>query len=223
MSLLDAIVQTGLMPSATAVQAIKKRYSEVLSSHLAVEVASGLRTVGFRGVKPEAGGPGELEFQGGLGSKRVDVSVSDQKHGLLLAVSVKGINFPDYGKNLKNRFADLCTEAISLHMRFPYACVGGLFVMPAAADADGSRQRKLSTFRRAMRLMATVSGRETYSDVNEKFERVVMMLYQPVAPDVEPWVRLFDALTEQEMSEEAYFTGLREQYNRRNPHAMIGE
>lgn len=152
MSLLDAVTDTGIRPSDGAKQADKKRYSEILSSHLAVEVSEGLCLQGFPNVKPVRGGPGEKAFQGGLGPKKVDVSYADEQHGLLLAVSIKTISFAPFGKNLKNRFADLCTEAITLHMRFPYAVVCALFAFPVYADEDTTLGRTISTFQRATRL-----------------------------------------------------------------------
>lgn len=224
MSLLDAVIATGQQPLDNARQADKKRYSEILSSHLAVEVADGLRAQDFPNVKPDRGGPGEKAFQGGLGPKKVDVSYADEQHGLLLAVSIKTISFAPFGKNLKNRFADLCTEAITLHMRFPYSVVNALFAFPASANNDITLGRKISTFQRATRLFKTISGREEYTDPGEKFENVTMMLYQPVVEDGSlPWVKLIDCSTGSELSEMSYFDMLRNTYNRRNPHAAIGE
>jgi len=170
------------------------------------------------------GGRGERAFQGGLGPKKVDVSYADERHGLLLAVSVKTITSAPFGKNLKNRFADLCTEAITLHMRFPYSVVCALFVFPAMADADVTPSRAISTFQRAMKLFATIGGREEYTDPGEKFESITMMLFQPVteaAPSA--WIRLFDATSRREIGEREYFLSLRNIYNYRNPHAIIGE
>ena len=224
MTLVEAVVRAGPLPGAEASQAEKKRYSEVLSSHLAQDVAEGLRRVGFKNVKPPRGGPGERAFQGGLGPKKVDVSSADEQHGLLLAVSVKTITAAPFGKNLRNRFADLCTEAITLHMRFPYGVVCALFAFPAAADADVTKGRKTSTFRRAMKLMAAVGGREEYTGPGEKFENVTMMLFQPAGQKKgKPWVRLFNANGEAQIPESEYFTLLRDVYNRRNPNAPIGE
>ena len=210
MSLLDAVVGIGAIPSDTAPQAEKKRYSERLSAYLAVEVAEGLRAVGFPRMKPVRGGPGEKAFQGGLGPKKVDVSYSDERHGLLLAVSIKTITSAPFGKNLKNRFADLCTEAITLHMRFPYSVVCALFAFPAMADEDVTQGRLVSTFQRATKLLATISGREEYTDPGEKFEQITMMLFQPAMDSVPlPWVRLIDTRTQREMSEQEYFLELR--------------
>ena len=104
-----------------------------------MEVADGLRSVGFEKTKPLRDGTTEKEFQGGLGPKRVDVSFSDEQHGLLLGVSIKSICFTPFGKNLKNRFSDLCTEAVTLHIRFPYSVLSGLFAMPVSAAAKRLR------------------------------------------------------------------------------------
>jgi hypothetical protein len=224
MSLIDAIIATGPLPPEDVTQAQKKRYSEILSSHVAREVADGLRRVGFKNVMPHRDGPGEKAFQGGLGPKKVDVSYSDEQHGLLLAVSIKSINFPKYGKNLKNRFGDLLTEAITLHLRFPYSVVCMLFAFPVGASKDVTKGRKLSTFARAMKLFATVSGRRDYTDPGEKFENVAMMLFEPTkGKRSKPKFQLFDAHTGATMTERQYFLKLRKIYNDRNPHAQVGE
>lgn len=224
MSLKDAIIATGPLPTESATQAQKKRYSEILSSHLAKEVADGLRTVGFGNVKPLRDGPGEKAFQGGLGPKKVDVSYSDDQHGLMMAVSIKSINFAPFGKNLKNRFSDLLTEAITLHLRFPYSVVCMLFAFPVESSGDTTKLRKISTFERARKLFATVSGRRDYTDPGEKFEDVTMMLFLPYSDaEREPTVELINAQSGEKYSEEEYFVRLRDVYNARNPHAVIGE
>jgi hypothetical protein len=220
-SLLDAVRAVGLIPPIG--QALKKRYAERLSKELAEEVADSLRVMKFPAVKPIRGGPGEKAFQGGLGPKKVDVSFADERHGLLLAVSVNTICAEPYGKNLKNRFGDLCTEAITLHMRFPYSVVCALFVMPEEANLDVTRLRRISTFQRASMLLGTISDREDYSSAGEKFENVTMMLFRPLREDqTEPWVRLFDSRTRAELTEQQYFQRLRDIYNVRNPHYQIG-
>ncbi len=224
MSLLDAIVANGPLPPDSVSQAQKKRYSELLSDRLAGEVAQGLRSVGFPGVRPLPGGPGEREFQGGLGPKKVDVSYADEQNGLMLAVSIKSINFAPFGKNLKNRFSDLCTEAISLHMRFPYSVVCALFAFPGASDRDTTPSRRVSTFQRATSLFGTVSGRDEYTDPGEKFENITMMLYEPPGTGgSQPSIRLVNADTGHEMSEQEYFLLLRQIYNARNPNSAIRE
>ncbi|HEU0046070.1 MAG TPA: hypothetical protein VFQ43_00530 [Nitrososphaera sp.] len=224
MTLVEAVVATGPIPPDSANQAEKKRYSEVLSSHLAKAVASGLRDIGFPNVKPDVDGVGEKTFQGGLGPKRVDVSYSDDQNGLLLAVSIKTINFPPFGKNLKNRFGDLLTESITLHLRFPYSVVCMLFAFPVRSNEDVTKGRKVSTFQRARKLFATVTGRLDYTQPGEKFEDVTLMLFEPhLGDDSIPKIELFDAATNKSLTESEFFQKLKEIYNVRNPHALIGE
>ncbi len=183
------------------------------------------REIGFEGTKPLPGGPGERAFQGGLGPKKVDVSYADEQHGLKLAVSIKTITAPPYGKSLKNRFYDLCPEGITLHLRFSYSVICALFCLPAAADEDMGPTRKVSTFERARKLFSTISGRREYTDPGEKFEHIAMLLFQPLTedPSIEPWVKVIDALNKQELSETQYFEKIRQIYNRRNPHDAVGD
>ncbi|MBK9241118.1 MAG: hypothetical protein IPL75_12820 [Acidobacteria bacterium] len=256
MALRDAVLRAGVIPPDTAAQADKKAYSEQLSHQLAIEVADSLRSLEFESIKPQrhlvvkGKKKGQIqivkekEFQGGLGPKRVDVSYSDDRHGLMLAVTIKSLNFPsfpkikgsktefdysgkgNFSKNIKNRFGDLTTESITLHLRFPFAVVSCLYVMPVRSDQDKGSQMKTSTFQRAGRLYGTITGRRAYGDPAERFEDVTLMSYQPLTGDGTPegvWVKLYSAGTMKPVSEEDYFLSLRELYNERNPHAMVGE
>jgi hypothetical protein len=109
-------------------------------------------------------------------------------------------------------------------MRFPYSVICGLFAFPIKADQDITPGRRMSTFRRAMKLLATISGRDDYTGPGEKFESITLMLFEPVTAEVSmPRVQLFDALTEGKTSEEAYFRGLKDLFNRRNPHVALEE
>jgi hypothetical protein len=223
MTIAEALKRVGSW-DAPATQSDRKAWSERLSRFLAQSVAGNLRDLGFSATKPHLDGPGERAFQGGLGPKKVDVSYADEQHGLLLAVSVKTIGFPPYGKNLKNRFGDLMTEAITLHMRFPYSVVCALFAFPEAADHDVSPLRRLSTFDRACRLFHLASGRREYTDPGEKFENVTAFSYRPltVTGEEPAIVRMVDCTTRCEVDEQQYFEMLRTMYNDRNPHAQIG-
>lgn len=222
-TLSDAVRAPGIWDHSKP-QSEKKRWSELLSRHLAKAVAANLRLAGFADTKPLPGGSSEKAFQGGLGPKRVDVSFADERHGLLLAVSIKTIGFPPFGKNLKNRMGDLLPEAITLHMRFPYAVVCALFAFPATADEDVGPMRKSSTFARAVRLFSLASGRREYTDPAEKFENITALLYEPLsaARGKVRIVKLVDCSTGVNISEGEYFERLRQMYNERNPHAPIG-
>jgi hypothetical protein len=243
MGLRDAVIRAGVIPSDEVERKLKKRYSEMLSHELAIEMADGLRERGFSAMKPfreiiqtgkrkgEVVIKKEKEFQGGLGPKRVDVSFSDDRHGLLLAVTIKCLNFPNYpkipksdpaqfdysktpnfSKNIKNRFGDLTTEAITLHLRFPFAVVGCLYVMPQRSLTEKGSTMKISTFERAAHLYGTIAGRRIYGDPAEKFEDVTLLLHRPLQDSSAPedtWIKLYEAGSGmREITESEYFERL---------------
>ena len=110
-----------------------------------------------------------LRAAGGIGAKKVDVTWATEEGGLLLGISIKGINFRDrrsknFQKNLTNRRGDMLFEAVTLHRRFPYAVLGGLFsstrrrilTKPSGADRQRRDQhRRWRTHRCTRRQRAT--------------------------------------------------------------------
>src|SRR6266436_1843886 len=133
MPLVQAIRAAEPRPPEDASRADKKNYGERLSNHVAVAVAARLRELGLANCQPDPRGGRERQFAGGIGAKKVDVSYATEEDGLVLGVSVKSISFADrrtrnFQKNLTNRRGDLLAEATTLHQRFPYAVIGGLFL-----------------------------------------------------------------------------------------------
>src|SRR5207253_1604545 len=98
------------------------------------------------------------------------------------------------------------------------------FAFPSASNEDVTKARKVSTFERALKLFATVSGRRDYTDPGEKFENVTLMLFEPATGKRrKPTFQLFDARSRKLTTEDDYFLTLRQIYNDRNPHAQVGE
>ena len=110
-------------PPDTAIQALKRRYSELMSAVIANALGEELRARGMEGARPagpgEAGGSGaERRLAGGIGAKKVDVTWATEESGLLLGISVKTISFRDqktrnFQKNLTNRRGDMLIEAVT--------------------------------------------------------------------------------------------------------------
>ena len=142
-------------PSDSARRPEKKRYSERVSQMVAQASADELRQRGLKGSRPAP--PGELgksgaerRMAGGIGAKKVDVTWATEESGLRLGISIKSINFRDrrtgnFQKNLTNRRGDMLFEAVTLHRRFPYAVLGGLFFLAMEAAEDATKRRR-STF-----------------------------------------------------------------------------
>ncbi len=122
---------------------------------------------------------------GGIGAKKVDVTWATAEAGLIFAASIKTINARDaksgnYQKNLTNRRADLLFEAVTLHRRFPYAVLLGLFCLDQGAAADekmkGDRLTRRSTFRNAHQRLQLFTGRDDPADREEQFEILCLLL-----------------------------------------------
>lgn len=136
------------------------------------------KNIGTRAT-PGSGGA-ERRMDGGLGAKKVDVTWATEESGLLLALSVKTINFKDqktsnYQKNLANRRNDMLFESTTLHRRFPYATLGGFFFLDAGARHDGTQHRHC-TFLNAHRRLKMFTGRDDPAGRPEQYERLYIVL-----------------------------------------------
>jgi hypothetical protein len=172
-------------PDDAAPQSQKKAYSEKVSQVVALAVAEELRLRGLKEAQPSAqaaiGKSGaERRMAGGLGAKKVDVTWATEESGLLLAISIKTINFKDastgnYQKNLTNRRGDMLMEAVTLHRRFPYAVLAGFFFLDTGAARDETTKRR-STFENAHRRLKLFTDRDDPAGREEQFERFYLIL-----------------------------------------------
>lgn len=185
--LAAALAEVGERPNDSAPQAAKKGYSERISARFALAFAEELRARGMEGARPSPPGAGdsgaERRMAGGIGAKKVDVTWATEESGLILGISIKTINFRDsrtgnYQKNLTNRRGDMLIEAVTLHRRFPYSVLGGLFFLDAGAASDGTGRRK-STFENAHARFRLFSGRDDPAGRDEQFETFHLILLDP--------------------------------------------
>ncbi|MHB1102276.1 MAG: hypothetical protein ACYC0C_05765 [Devosia sp.] len=121
-------------------------------------------------------------MSGGIGAKKVDVTWVTEESGLILGVSIKSINFRDlasgnFQKNLTNRRGDMLFEGVTLHRRFPYSVLGGLFFLDAAAAADDTGKRR-STFINAHARFKLFTGRSDPGGRDEQYEHLFIVLIE---------------------------------------------
>ena len=69
-------------------------------------------------------------------------------------------------------------EAVTLHRRFPYSVLGGLFFLDAGAAADATGRRK-STFENAHMRFRLFTGRDDPAGRDEQFESFHLVLLDP--------------------------------------------
>ena len=117
---------------------------------------------------------------GAIGAKKVDVTWATEESGLLLALSVKSINWRDartknFQKNVTNRRGDLLYEAMTLHRRFPYAVIGGFVFLDKEARNDATQKRR-NTFLNTHSRLRLFDGRDVPAGREEQFERLYIVL-----------------------------------------------
>jgi hypothetical protein len=114
-----------VLQAASLTAARSKQAQITLSSGLGRALAEEL-VVKVPRIKPY---PGELTVAGALRTARADVSEPHYLDGLRLAVEIKPINLA-VGRAMWNRFGDIRAFAVNIHLKFPFAVVGGVLVVP---------------------------------------------------------------------------------------------
>lgn len=172
-------------PPETSAPSVKKAYSEKVSNAVAPAFAAELRERGLKQARPappgELGGSGaERRMAGAIGAKKVDVTWATEESGLLLAMSIKSINWRDgtsktFQKNVPNRRGDLLYEAVTLHRRFPYAVLAGFLFLDKQAAHDETKKRK-STFLNTHQRLRLFDGRSDPAGRDEQYEQLYVVL-----------------------------------------------
>ena len=193
-----ALSELPARPGDDASSSEKKKYSEDMSAGLALAFADELRARGMKEARPgpraKTGTSGaERRIAGGIGAKRVDVTWATEESGLVLAISVKTINFIDgkshnFQKNLTNRRGDMLFEAVTLHKRFPYAVLAGVLCFPEDAARDDTARRS-STFLNAHQRFRLFTNRADPQGRDEQYERFYIALHD--ANFLRPRMRFF--------------------------------
>lgn len=132
------------------------RLSNALARALADEVAAGIPSLKGR-LKTE-----EQKVAGGLRVANADVSESHQLDGLRLAVELKPINLA-VGRAIWNRFGDIRTFAVNIHLKFPFAVVGGVLVIPTYERTGTKEARKAEQRRPPPRATTPPNSTRTFA------------------------------------------------------------
>lgn len=132
-----------------------------LSNGLAAVLVVDLRALGLNLAHVVAG---EREVGGGLRNAKADVSEASETDGLKLAVEIKPVHLA-VGRAIWNRFGDVRTFAVNIHLKFPFAVVGGVLTLPTTErlasgnDIDWKSTTHLVT--RAVGRFIRAGGRRT--------------------------------------------------------------
>jgi hypothetical protein len=152
-----------------------------LSAALALALVADLR----KHIPDLAAEVGERQVSGALRIVKADVSEIHRLDGLRLAIEIKPINLA-VGRAIWNRFGDIRTFAVNLHLKFPFAVVGGVLVIPTYEMAGRKRKDTTHLIQRAVDRLSRAGGRETEGDAPHLLEGVGVVVYDPDQPHLDP-------------------------------------
>jgi hypothetical protein len=136
---------------------------------------------------------GERDVSGALRVAKADVSEAHPLDGLRLAVEIKPVNLA-VGRAIWNRFGDIRMFAVNLHLKFPFAVLGGVLAIPTYEESSGSsgvtRRSTVNLINRAVARLSRAGGRRTEGDAPHLLEGVGVLVYDPddsaIVPDIPP-------------------------------------
>lgn len=133
--------------------------------------------------------PGEREVGGGLRNVKADVSEISLIHGLTLAVEIKPVHLA-VGRAIWNRFGDIRTFAVNIHLKFPFAVVGGILTLPTTervrSGDDAAWKSTSHLVSRAVARFARAGGRETEGDAPHLLEGIAVVAFDRETGAIEP-------------------------------------
>lgn len=139
---VSAYVRLSSTLSANTKKAAQIRLSNALARALAEDLCTHLPRLRDKLVTEEQ------TVAGGLRTVNADVSESHPLDGLRLAVEIKPVNLA-VGRAIWNRFGDIRTFAVNLHLKFPFAVVGGVLVIPTYEETGTKQAKKAEAIEQA--------------------------------------------------------------------------
>lgn len=128
---------------------------------------------------------GEHEVSGALRTAKADVSESNALDGLRLAVEIKPINIA-VGRAIWNRFGDIRTFAVNLHLKFPFAVVGGVLAIPTYEATPTGRRSTTHLITRVVERLVRAGGRRSEGDAPHLLEGICVLAYDPDSSTRDP-------------------------------------
>ena len=195
--------------SASDLRAEPKKSAQIrLSGALGRAVLNNLQDL----IPSIRGRAGEQLVAGGLRSVNLDVVEQHPLDGLRLAVEIKPVHLA-VGRAIWNRFGDIRTVAVNLHLKFPFAVVGGLMTVPTyELTGSGNKKDTRPLITRATERFVRAGDRRTEAAAPHLLEAVGLVVFDPdsgeVSPDLPPrtsGLRYDDFLTELAAAYDARF------------------
>jgi len=134
---------------------------------------------------------GERPVAGALRTVQADVSEFHPLDGLRLAVEIKPVLLA-VGRAVWNRFGDVRTFAVNIHLKFPFSVIGGLMPIPTWEElpgpGSGVRRDTTQLVARLANRFVRAGSRRTEGDAPHLLEGVGVLVFDPdtgaIVPDL---------------------------------------
>ncbi len=131
---------------------------------------------------------GERTVGGGLRSAKADVSEITETDGLKLAVEIKPVHLA-VGRAVWNRFGDIRIFAVNVHLKFPFAVVGGILTLPTTERArsghDDLWKPTTHLIERAIGRFTRAGGRQTEGDASHLLEGIAVVVFDRESGEID--------------------------------------
>ena len=129
---------------------------------------------------------GERNVAGALRNVQADVSESHEMDGLRLAVEIKPVNLA-VGRAVWNRFGDIRAFAVNIHLKFPFAVVGGILTVPTWEWGDsGQKLPTANVIGRLVKRLSRTRLRLSEADPPHLLEAIAVVIYDPETGAIDP-------------------------------------
>lgn len=132
---------------------------------------------------------GEHNVGGGLRSAQVDVSEFHKADGLTLAFEIKPVHLA-VGRAIWNRFGDFRSFAVNVHLKFPFAVLGGVMTVPtkerSKSGKDEDWKPTVDVVRRVVARLVRAGSRFTEADAAHLLEGIGVVVFDYETATIDP-------------------------------------
>ena len=160
-----------------------------------VQLSNSLAAITLADIRERLGLPmplavaGERQVGGGLRSVQADVSEMTPTDGLTLAIEIKPVHLA-IGRAIWNRFGDIRTFAVNIHLKFPFAVIGGIMTLPTEERLkSGDDERWKSTdglIARAADRFSRAGSRRTEAEAAHLLEGIAVVAFDHQTGAIDP-------------------------------------
>jgi hypothetical protein len=132
---------------------------------------------------------GERKVGGGLRSVNADLSEMTPENGLTLAVEIKPVHLA-LGRAMWNRFGDIRSFAVNIHLKFPFAVLGAVSTYPTMERAVSGQDDKWKStehlIARAVGRFRKAGGRDREDQAPYLLEGTAVVVFNHQTGDIHP-------------------------------------